>query len=55
MKISKSDLFDILAFDNEQLKANNPKLHELKYKLIREISERITEDNHIEINFVENE
>jgi len=55
MKVSKCDLFDMLAFDKADLKDNNPRLYELRQSLLKEISEHITEDSHVEINFVKGE
>ena len=55
MKISKCDFFDILVFDNAVLKEKSTKLYELKQSLLRDISERITEDSHVEINFIQEE
>ena len=55
MKLSKCELFDMLAFDNNTLKEKYKQLYEKKQALLREISERITEDSHVEIKFVTEE
>ena len=52
MQFTKSELWDMLSFSNEELRGLNENLYMRKIALLDELSERMSEDNHIEIEFV---
>jgi coenzyme F420-reducing hydrogenase delta subunit len=52
MKFTKSELWDMLNFSNEELKEFRKGTYERKMRLLEELDNRMTEDNHIEIEFV---
>lgn len=54
MKLTKTELLDILLFDNNYLRKHQPDTYKLKCELMSEIDARIEEDNSIEITFVAN-
>lgn len=53
MKFKKSEMWDMLMFDNETLKQINEKLYQKKMQLVEELERQMREDNHIEVTFVE--
>lgn len=55
MKFTKSELYDMLSFSNKELSESNENLYMRKIALLDELSNRMTEDNHIEIEFVSTE
>ena len=52
MQFTKSELWDMLSFSNEELRGLNENLYMRKIALLDELSNRIAENNHIEIEFV---
>lgn len=52
VKFTKSELWDMLSFSNEELGGLNENLYMRKIALLDELSNRMAENNHIEIEFV---